>query len=135
MATPLSHRSARIGRRDVIKEKDMKKELDGSGVRRRSSSGVGGTPEDADYGLAQLFQPDNAPKMGVASEPGADAAEDAMVKSKFKVHNYNYVCVLSVQYLEYHLCDISGGVHWNMYLSRLHQAYSTPLSVLWRGLR
>ena len=86
-----SNRSARIGRRDVIKEKDMKKKLDGSGVgvaRRRSSSGVAGTPEDADYGLSQLFQPDNAPKM----EPGAEVAEDAMVRSKFKVHVCIRVC-------------------------------------------
>lgn len=108
----------------------MKKKLDGSGVgvaRRRSSSGVGGTPEDADYGLSQLFQPDNAPK----TEPGSEAAEDAMVRSKFKVH------VCGVQYLEYHLWRHfgAGGIHWDLYLPRLCQAYSPSLCVLWRGLR
>ncbi len=82
-------RTARIGRRDVIKEKDTKKKVELPGVlpgimavppRRRSSSGTGGSEESSDrYGLSQLFQPDNAP-----SEASGEL--DNSVRTKFKVN-------------------------------------------------
>ncbi len=87
----LTHRTARIGRRDVIKEKDTRKKLErvlasgasATSIRRRSSSGAGagGGEETDQYGLSQLFQPDNAPK----DEGAGREAEDTAVRTKFKV--------------------------------------------------
>ena len=58
------HRSARQARREETREKELKKKV--GQVRRRISSGSGVShapkPEDDQYGMAQLFLPDNAPK-------------------------------------------------------------------------
>ena len=53
--------------------------------RRRSSSSA---TEDTDqYGLSQLFQPDNAPRgvMATVPEEGSVKMEDTSVRTKFKV--------------------------------------------------
>jgi hypothetical protein len=82
-------RTARIGRRDVLKEKELKKVLDPVATpiitpRRRSSSSA---VEDSDqYGLSQLFQPDNAPR-GMTTVP---EEEDGHVRSKFKVAHFTF---------------------------------------------
>lgn len=88
--TPLLIRTARIGRRDVLKEKDLKKGVEApptptTSSRRRSSSSA---TEDADqYGLSQLFQPDNAPRgvMATVPEEGGIKMEDTSIRTKFKV--------------------------------------------------
>lgn len=85
-----SLRTARIGRRDVIKEKDLKKKVDpvtptaaAAAVttppvsRRRFSSGTS-VGEDDQYGLSQLFQPDNVPR-------GSVSEENSSIRTKFKV--------------------------------------------------
>ena len=58
------NRSARQARREEVREKDLKKKV--GQVRRRISSGSGAShipkPEEDQYGMAQLFLPDNAPK-------------------------------------------------------------------------
>lgn len=74
----MSFRSARIGRRDILKDSILKKKLGGApvgvpavspstGVRRRSSSGAGHAEGEDQYGLSQLFQPDNVPKVVIAT--------------------------------------------------------------------
>ena len=79
----LSPRSARQARREETREKELKKKV--GQVRRRISSGSGAShapkPEDDQYGMAQLFLPDNAPKEK-KGEP-AKAASPTKIK---KVH-------------------------------------------------
>lgn len=87
-----THRTARIGRRDFLKEKDLKEPATASPVsRRRSSSSA--VAEDADqYGLSQLFQPDNVPR----GMEGYVKTEDSSVRTKFKVAHLHWACGLSV---------------------------------------
>lgn len=79
----LSPRSARQARREETREKELKKKV--GQVRRRISSGSGASHapklEDDQYGMAQLFLPDNAPKEK-KGEP-AKAASPTKIK---KVH-------------------------------------------------
>lgn len=65
-------RSARQARRELAREKDIKTKV--VQVHRRISSGSSHAPksEDSQYGMSQLFLPDNAPKEkkgGAANSP------------------------------------------------------------------
>ena len=79
----LSPRSARQARREETREKELKKKV--GQVRRRISSGSGTShtpkPEDDQYGMAQLFLPDNAPK-----EKKGESAKAASPTKIKKVH-------------------------------------------------
>ena len=99
-------RSARIGRRDIVKEKDMKKkvEVTPQPPRRRSSSGAGGEESSDQYGLSQLFQPDNVPK---GAHP--EGEDNTTVRTKFKVAAlkmllYDKYCVREGRGLCYYYC-------------------------------
>lgn len=131
-------RSARIGRRDVIKEKDMKKKLEVTSVastpgggRRRSSSSSGAWTEETDqYGLSQLFQPDNAPKVGATTEEVQSVMKEEAntVRTKFKVTPC--YAVLDALIIDFLIPPSLGGVYWYLCISRLQQGHCPTLCLL-----